>query len=145
MSSVDERSCCTEQVSARQGAGFQRIQVVQEVTDDLIHQLLGQTLPSGAGKSLGNIIDLVSYVAWCEIGPQVGGKYCGGVLSVVEGTDGSSCPTLTGGLHSWFKVVAGDGVVIVFDQVHHCICEVKVPHEHEGAVGCWCGSKMIGE
>ena len=60
---MDERSRRAKQALARQGAGLQRVQVIQEVVQNLVHELLGQALPSGAGKSFGEIIDPLSYIA----------------------------------------------------------------------------------
>ena len=79
LTAMDQRSGPSEQGLARQGAGLQCIQVIQEVVQDLIHELLGQALPPSAGKLLGDFVDPLSYIARCESDPQVGSKSYGGV------------------------------------------------------------------
>ena len=80
---MDERSRRAEQTLARQGAGLQREQVIEEVAQDLIHELLGQVLPSGAGKLFGDVINSVLYIDRCELYPQAGGKSYG-YVSIID-------------------------------------------------------------
>jgi len=99
---VSERSRSAEQMLARQGTGLQREQVIEEVAQDLIYELLGQLLPSGAGKLLGDVADSVLHVDQSEFLTQSGGKSYGNV-STVDTTGDSLRLTFTrtvGGLHS---------------------------------------------
>ena len=71
---VDERSRRAKQAFACQGTGRQRVEVMQEVTEDLIYELLGQILPSGAREYPGDLLELISYISRPELFPQARGK-----------------------------------------------------------------------
>ena len=64
---MDEWSRGTEQALTSQGTGLQRAEAIQEVTQNLIHNLLGQVFPSAAGKLLGDFIDSVLYIDRYEL------------------------------------------------------------------------------
>jgi len=126
-SSVNERSYCTKQTLACQGAGLQRVQVIQEVTQDLIHKLLWKGLPSGAGESLGDVVDPSSYTAPCKPYPQVGGISYGNV-SPVDRMGESLWLIFTrtvGGLHAAIRGGVGGMIVVGFDPTHHYGVEVS--------------------
>ena len=63
---MDEGSRRAKQALARQGTGPQRVEVVKEVAQDLIHELLGQILPSRIGEPLEDRVDPHSYIATYE-------------------------------------------------------------------------------
>ena len=92
---MDERSGCAEQVLASSGTGLQRGEVIQEVVQDLVHELLGQIFPSSAGELLGDIINSALYIDWYELYPQAGGKSYGNVR-IVDRMGGGWCFILTG-------------------------------------------------
>jgi len=79
---VNERLCCTKKTPTCQGAGHQCVQVIQEVTQDLIHEFLRKALPSGTGKLLRNIVDPTLHVVQCAFYPQAEGVSYGNVSTV---------------------------------------------------------------
>ena len=70
---MNERSRCTEEVFARLGEGPQRFRITQEVTQNLIHELLGQILPSCTSEPFRDVVDPPLHTARCERYPQAGG------------------------------------------------------------------------
>jgi len=85
---VDERPNGAEQAAASRRTGLQCAQVIQEVAQNLIHELLGQVLPSSAGEFPGDLIDPSLCIYRPQLPPQTRCRSWHWNVSTVDRVDG---------------------------------------------------------